>query len=1359
MTEPNWQQQLHPATLAWFRSALGEPTAVQAQAWQRIATGVDTLISAPTGSGKTLAAFLIAIDSLVQQALAGELQQRTEILYVSPLKALSNDIQKNLQQPLAGISAELQARGLPELNIETFVRTGDTSMAERARAARRAPHIVVTTPESLFIMLTSVSGRRMLASVRWLLVDEIHAVIANKRGAHLSLSMERLQHLSFAKQSGARVQRIGLSATQKPLSAVAEFLSGGQGADCAVVNLGHKRSWDIQIELPRTELSALLDGETWGEIYDRLAELARAHKTTLVFVNNRRLAERATRHLGERLGADNVATHHGSLSREHRLQSEERLKQGELQLLVATASLELGIDIGDIDLVCQIASPRSIGALLQRVGRSGHRHDQHAKARLFPVSRDDLVECSALLEAVRAGELDQLQIPRLALDVLAQQLVAEIACQEWLKDELYDLVRCSYCYYDLPHATFDRIISMLAEGYNTKRGRRNAYIYHDSINKRLRARRGARLTAITNAGTIPDNFDSAVILEPAGVTIGSVGEEFAFESLPGNIFQLGNATYRIVKIESGKLRVEDAANQPPNIPFWIGEAPARSDELSAAIAALRTAFAERGALPDIGASAQQQLGNYLAASVAALGVMPDQNNIVFERFFDDVGDMHLVIHSVFGARINRAWGLALRKRFCRNFNFELQAAASEDSIVLSLGPTHSFVLADVARYLAPASARSVLIQALLDSPIFANHWRWVGAVALALPRRRGGKRIAAQLQRMNAEDLIALVFPDQLACLENIVGEREVPDHPLINQTIDDCLNEVMDIDGFLKLLGRIVDGSINIVCCDLREPSPLAQEILQARPHAFLDDGEAEERRTQAVSMRRHVDPQDAAQLGELDVAAIDSVRQRAWPRARDADELHDALLTTGALLHSELEAPEQELFHQLVADGRACLLEASYCCARERQQQWLDAHSPSPETDASAVLELVRGYLGICGPTTVELIAARLALDSSVVLQALLNLEREGLALQGSFDYRLASAQQWCDRVLLARVHRLSVNRLRARVEAVSKLDYLKFLLRWQRLEDQGSGAQSLAGVLEQLEGYALPASLWERQVLPARVADYQSEYLDGLFSSGRFIWRRRVATNASEALGGALKNAPVYILPRAHARFWLPQEPILPLGLGSNARRIYQWLQHNGASFYEDIAQGTRLLASQCEMALAELAVNGLVSADNFAGLRALMTPDNKRHARLRRLAGWHHLEQAGRWQLLSGYDDVSSEERVQHIAMVLLQRYGVVFRAVLANETAELPKWRELAYCYRRMEARGEIRGGYFVSGVSGEQYALAEVLPLLRAAKLSDTTAVSASSFDPLNLSGVISSQRLPAQIHYSIELPMAIISA
>ena len=839
----------HPAVRRWFEKTFPAPTPAQAEAWPEIKQGLNVLIAAPTGSGKTLAAFLAAIDTLVGEGIEGQLPDETQIVYVSPLKALSNDIQRNLEAPIAGIAEELRAEGLPEVEIRTFVRTGDTPQADRDRARRRPPHIVVTTPESLYILLGSESGRAMLKTTRSVIVDEIHALAPNKRGSHLAISLERLEALCERK-----LTRIGLSATQKPIEEVAKFLVGSDPqARCKIIDTGHIRARDLALELPPSPLESVMSNEVWTEIYDRLVQLIEAHKTTLIFVNTRRMVERVTAQLSDRLGETAVAAHHGSLAKEQRFDAEQRLKFGKLKALVATASLELGIDIGDVDLVCQIGSSRGIASFLQRVGRSGHAVGATPKGRLFPLSRDELVECTALLDAVRRGELDKLTVPKHPLDVLSQQIVAEAAARDWGEDNLFALMRRAWPYRNVERKEFDAIVTMLAEGFSTRRGRRGALIHHDAVNHVIKGRRGARLTAITSGGAIPDNADYKVLLEPENNFIGTVNEDFAVESMAGDIFQLGNHSYQIIRVERGTVRVEDAHGQPPTIPFWLGEAPGRSDELSASVSRLREKIDAKLAddpardktrqwlTDDLGLSdiASYELTEYLAAARAALGTLPTQDTIVFERFFDEAGGMQLVIHSPFGSRINRAWGLALRKRFCRKFNFELQAAATEDNIILSLTTAHSFDLPDVARYLNSNSVEHILIQAMLDAPMFATRWRWVIGISLAEPRFRGGKKVAPQLARMAAEDLLGAVFPDQIACFENLTGEREIPDHPLVNQTIHDCLTEAMDLAGLIRLLKRIEAGEIRIVACDLTEPSPLAMEILSARPYAFLDDAQ----------------------------------------------------------------------------------------------------------------------------------------------------------------------------------------------------------------------------------------------------------------------------------------------------------------------------------------------------------------------------------------------------------------------------------------------------------------------------------------------------------------------------------------
>src|SRR5438477_281467 len=653
-------QGFHPAVARWFGARFTAPTEPQRHAWPLIQAGRNALIAAPTGSGKTFAAFLAAIDSLVRQGLDGTLADGTQVVYVSPLKALSNDVQKNLAEPLAEIRRTLEALCLPDVEIRTLVRTGDTPGAERQEMVRRPPHILVTTPESLYLILTSERAREMLRGVRTVIVDEIHAVARDKRGSHLALSLERLEHLA-----GRRLQRIGLSATQKPIEDIAAFLTGTRHPtpDTSIVDSGHARALDLAIEILSSPLEAVMAGEVWDELYDRLAQLIGEHRTTLVFVNTRRLAERVTLHLSERLGAEHVTSHHGSLSKEKRLDAETRLKEGKLKALVATASLELGIDIGTVDLVCQIGSTRSIATLLQRVGRAGHHLQAIPKGRLFPLSRDELIECAALVRAAVERRLDRLVIPDHPLDILAQQIVAAAACDEWDETALYELVRGAYPYRDLSRKDFDDVVQMLAEGFTTRRGRRGAYIHYDGVNRRLRGRRGARLAAITSGGAIPDIGDYRVVLEPTETFVGTLNEDFAIESMPGDSFQLGNASYRITRVESGQVRVEDEQGLPPSIPFWVGEAPARTAELSQEVSQLRQEVDARlgdpavaiGWLCDatgVAEPAARQIVEYLAASKRILGVTPTQQTLVLERFFDEAGGMQPVLHAPFGSRGN-----------------------------------------------------------------------------------------------------------------------------------------------------------------------------------------------------------------------------------------------------------------------------------------------------------------------------------------------------------------------------------------------------------------------------------------------------------------------------------------------------------------------------------------------------------------------------------------------------------------------------------------------------------------------------------------------------------------------------------
>jgi|KBSSwiStaDraftv2_1062776.scaffolds.fasta_scaffold07222_6 ATP-dependent Lhr-like helicase len=1387
----------HPLVSQWFSDTLGQPTRAQRLGWDAIGSGRHTLIAAPTGSGKTLAAFLTALDGLFQEGLSGPLPDEVRVVYVSPLKALSADIHKNLAIPRREIAQRAEAAGIDPPRITAAVRTGDTTSSERAAMIRTPPHILVTTPESLYLLLTSERSRQMLRTVGTVIVDEIHAVIGTRRGAHLALTLERLQEVATAP-----LVRIGLSATQKPVETVADFLVGqsartsGDRADCVIVDDGHRRAIDLALELPKSSLEAVMSNEIWEEYYDRLADLVRAHRTTLIFVNTRRLAERVARHLSDRLGEAAVTAHHGSLSKERRLDAEARLKGGTLRALVATASLELGIDIGHVDLVCQIASPHRIATLLQRVGRSGHSISGMPKGRLFPTSRDDLVECVALLRAIRHGDLDRIVSQEAPNDVLAQQIVAETACREYTEDELFALVKKAWPYRSLERARFDAIITMLADGFSTRRGRRGALIYRDEVGHRLHGRRGSQLLAVTSGGAIPEVADYRMVLEPDDTFIGTLNEDFAIESNAGDVIQLGNMSWRVLQVGSGTIRVADAKGAPPTIPFWLGEAPARSDELSLSVSDLRRDIDDgletqngsgssnrSGGAATLDAIAQWVAGeagvdrvaadqavSYLADTRAVLGAIPTQDTLVLERFFDESGGMQLVLHSPFGSRINRAWGLALRKRFCRQFNFELQAAATEDALMLSLGLQHSFPLADVFRYLHPATAEDVLVQAMLDAPVFQTRWRWNTTISLAVPRFRGGRKVPAQLQRMLAEDLLASVFPDAAACLENIPGDRQLPDHPLVNQTIRDCLEEAMDFRGLARVLSRIHAGEIRLVTRDTPEPSPFSHEILNARPYAFLDDAPLEERRSHAVYTRRASEPASANDLGALDPSAIARVRDEQRPDPRDADELHDALMTAGFLTADEAALLPGELFEALERGHRAASVaidsrgrpsgrrptigDSAIWIAAERAPEFAAIHGQRltatldvPATRASrqwtrdeAVAEIFRGRLSIAGPTTARDLAAGLGISSGDADAALIALETDGAVLRGRFTG--IEPLEWCDRRLLARIHRYTLNRLRAEIEPISPADFQRFLFAWHGVDPahRFSGVDGLRAVVTTLDGFELPASAWERAVLPARVDRYDPAWLDTLCLAGEAGWARLSrADTGSEGKSGLR----VALLLREHADAWqtlrFADESVvdgIEERVSPDGRQVLEWLRGKGASFLNEIVRGCALGEPAVRQAVAALAVAGLVVSDGFAGVRAVT-----RTLRHRPQPPDRRQNPIGRWSSVNV--ELSSADREAAIelqAKTLLARYGIVFRRLLTRET-NASTWRSLTGVYRRLEARGEIRGGRFVSGMSGEQFALPEAVERVREMRRSgrDGRLISLSAVDPLNLTGILTS--------------------
>ena len=1379
----------HPIIQRWFSSRFAEPTDAQAAGWPAIAAGQHALIAAPTGSGKTLTAFLACIDQLVRRGLEEGLPDETQVVYVSPLKALSNDIQRNLSAPLAEIGALADELGEPLPQITTAVRTGDTKPTERRKQASKPPHILITTPESLNILLTSRSGREGLRHVKTLILDEIHAVADDKRGSHLSLSVERLCALSED-----HVTRIGLSATQRPLEETARFLVGSGNIDadgmpsCRIVDIGHARKLDLAVELPGADLGPIATHELWAENLDAIAELVRSHGTTLVFVNTRRLVERVARQLSERLGEDAVVAHHGSLARATRFAAEEKLKHGEVKVCVTTASLELGIDIGVVDLVCQIGSPRSIAILLQRIGRSGHTLGAVPKGRLFPLTRDELVECAALCRAIRNDILDTLKIPNWPLDVLAQQVVAACSVEEWEEDALFDLVRGAYPYRYLPRQSFDSVVEMLWQGYAPREGRSRALLHRDGVGRILKGRRGAGIAALTSGGAIPENADYDVIADPEGTFVGTVNEDFAIESMAGDVFLLGNTPWKIRRIESGKVRVEDAQGKAPTIPFWLGEAPGRTWELSEEISGLKESVEERMGTGDgvrdwiasacsVSSEAGRQIVEYLEEGKRVLGMVPTARRIVAERFFDESGGMQLVIHSPFGARINRAWGMALRKSICRTFDFELQAAATDDGINFSLGPNLSFPLDEVFTYLSPSRVEEVLRAAILQAPMFTTRWRWNATRALAILRFSSGKKVPPPLQRMRSDDLLAAVFPAQVQCQDNrFDGDIELPDHPLVFETMRDCLTEAADIEGLIQVLSSIEREEIEVYARDTVQPSVFSHQILNAMPYAFLDDAPLEERRARAVSLRRAL-PENDRELGSLDPSAIHQESRNAWPTMRDSFELLDALSSLGLLLESDVLDPKggvpkedlEDMLSRLVDEGRVYRLglgDGSLAWmgaegARRIRAAYPDAVFDSVAPDIppdeekipreEAVLELIRGRVDCAGPVTAEGLARDLNLDLPSVSIALATLETEGVVLRGRFTPGVLQ-EEFCNRRILARIHRATISQLRKQIEPVSQSTFLQYLFRWQHVGSpwKVSGEGGLLAVIGQLQGYEAAAGSWEREILPSRVADYRGSTMDLLSLRGEVVWGRfdRSKDNGCSADGHfPLTRATPIGLALRDSLDWLltiPDEEVAP-GNGG-ASEVLAFLRRRGASFMAEIVSGTRRLASDVEEVLWQLAAAGWVTSDGLEPLRHRIAGSNNNGRRATRRRRELRRRNTGysRWSILQPI--VPSEQSVEAHARQLLRRYGVLCAELLARETLA-PRWRDLVHVLRQLEMRGEIRGGRFVAGLVGEQFALPEAIEMLRQVKNQGPTGERAviSACDPLNLVGILTpGDRVPA---------------
>ncbi len=1421
----------HPVISRWFTARFGMPTEPQRLGWPCIARKENVLIAAPTGSGKTLAAFLVCIDSLVQEAIKGGLAQECKVLYLSPLKALASDIKKNLETPLAEIQKELVKKWIKIPEIRAQVRTGDTPSYQRQKISKSPPHILVTTPESLYLMLTSEKGRHALRTVETVIVDEIHALARDKRGSHMTLSLQRLKAITKKPPT-----LIGLSATQKPVEEIANFLVGvdpksgtkRKSNPCKIIDVGHKRDLDLNLIVPASPLSTLTSHEQWEEIYQLLAEQIRNHRSTLLFVNTRRLAERVAFRLAEVLGEDAVLCHHGSLSKNRRLDAETLLKEGKLRAIVATASLELGIDIGYIDLVCQLGVPFSIATFLQRIGRSGHAIKATPKGRLVPLSRDELVESFALIKAVREGNLDRIEIPVAPVDILVQQIIAECAGRELEAgipvDEAFQLFSQAWPFRDLTREVFMKVVEMAAEGYAPGR-RRYAYLMWDRIHERISVKSGARIAALTSGGAIPEMGDYRVVLENDGTFLGTVNEDFAIESLAGDIFVLGTHSWKIKWVRGGEVVVEDAQGQPPSIPFWLGEAPGRTKEFSEAVSSLRKEIGDNLSEENLAEgktltletieqlkkmpttpfdTAKEwlrsktgldkagenwpllQAVHYIAAEKAALGVVPSREKVVFERFFDDVGGMHLVIHSSYGARMNRGWGLALRKRFCRQFDFELQASADDDGIVLSLGPQQAFALESFFKMLNEGNIEHFLTQALLQAPMFAARWRWNITRSLAVLRQIKGKRTPPALQRFRSEDLLTAVFPAQTACPENGAANGVVdialPDHPLVTQTVHDCLTEAMDITGLKSLFRDIDNGKVKLIAKDTREPSPFAYQLVNSFPFAYLDDAPAEDRRTRSISMRPAISVQDLQDLARMDPGAIEQVKDEAWPDPRTADELYETLVVTPAFPVSRL-CSLNEFTKALIDEKRAAyakvkigqhtlkfLVAAESVPLLKAAYEAIQFSQPTPVPNASATLiprdracqEILKGWLDISGPAEESELVELFGIDN--VENHLAAAEAKGEILRCKLNPQNTVYSHWCSRGLLRRIHRLTVENLRERIRPVATEDYFEYLFEAHGLnlgsadqvQQETYDAEALLRVVETLQGFESPALSWERELFPGRLASYDPSWLDQLTSHGLVAFGRLTSKKARlRALGRSQKVTSAMPLSFVLRGDWnwialADVETADPRVLSADADSVWSALKSGGAQFVDELEDRTRLLQTQVEAALGELAAEGLVTCDHFHALRNIISPSKSEKTRASRGLPRRFQKRSlvgslgGRWSVLkkAENDFLRREETVEKWAWQLMVRYGVVFRDLLQRESLA-PSWGDLVRALRKLEARGEVRGGRFILGVSGEQFALTETFEKLikireeRAQGKRHGSYAVISSADPLNLIGIV----------------------
>jgi ATP-dependent Lhr-like helicase len=1314
----------------WFTETFREPTRPQREGWESIASGRDTLIVAPTGSGKTLASFLWALDHLHRLGLEGRLEDRVYVVYVSPLRALNNDIEKNLREPLAGIRAAAAAEGPQPPEVRVAVRTGDTLAAARQAMTRRPPHVLITTPESLYILLTTQGFRPALAQTRFVIVDEVHALMGSKRGAHLALSLERLQAL-VEGAGGARPQRVGLSATVRPVEDALAFLTGATSREPVLIDAGFSRDLDLQVVSPVDDFLTATSDTVWDAALQQIAELVQAHRTTLVFAQSRRSAERLARDLNDRLPDGQVAAHHGSLSRRARLEAENRLKAGELRALVATSSLELGIDVGAIDLVVQVQSPRNVAAALQRVGRSGHLLSRTSKGRIVVTKGEELLEAAAVVRTIRERQLDRIAMPEAPLDVLAQQIVAAVAAESLDVDTLHRRFVNAAPYRALSRETFLEVVRAVAEPL-------------PRVNDRLHARRGTRFLALTAGGTIPDAGLYDVYVSETDLKVGTLDEEFVTESLPGDVFLLGSHAWRIAKVRADRVLVEDAQGMSPTIPFWKGEHPSRSWDLGLAVGRLRRDAADHVDAPDFEAWAARETGvdaraaramhAWLVKAGEVLQGVADDQGIVVESFSDEMGGRHAMIHSVFGMRINGAWGMALREQIRRRFGLLVEASHVDDGILLSFAPGQVPPAPErLVTLVGPEDLDPLLGEALIGSPLFGTRFRHAAVRALFIPRMTRGQRTPAYLQRLKAD-----------ALLESVRGQ---PDFPVVAETLRECFNDAFDVPRLRRLLERLYDGELWTRHVDTPVPSPFVYPLLMAWDWAYLDTGHAEERRSDTIAMRKTWSVAPGPMRADI-VAAVEAELQKTTPdrRARDANELAAILDDLGDLTRAEIAervlGDADPLIAALAAERRIAEVEFG------GRRAWI----PAPDATLYAGLATEAGLerlalrvLRTRGPLTAEALAARYSLAAVDVTPSLQRLVLRGLVREGTFVAD-STEHQYVHVAVLDEIQRRQVHARRIPRPVATAEQFSAFLLRRHHLhpEHRLVGPPGVLAALELLQGEDFPARVWEQDLLPARVEDYQREWLDRLGLAGDIVWtvferptRAKGATPAVDPVSDRGRAGRVGVALRENIG-WLREEGERP-ELDPAVKNVLLHLQLRGASFARDLARASGLDAAQLLAALWELFRAGLATPDTFSAIVATSTlpraVQGRASARRRPRRGQARgplatLPPIGRWSALADEEPLSPEDRDEARAQLLLARYGVVARELARGD------WATLRHVLLRMEYGGEVVRGYFVEGLSGEQYALEEALADLTApAARRAEPHVLANVVDPANLWG------------------------